>query len=78
MYAIIPAWNTILSTWSNPTSPSGIRVVVFLSFFFFFSGCAGSLLLHRLSLVSVSESYSLVLVCKLLLMGVSLVVEHGF
>ena len=75
MYAIIPAWNTILSTWSNPTSPSGLRGGCF---FFFFSVCAGSLLLHRLSLVAVSDSYSLVLVCKLLLMGVSLVVEHGF
>ena len=75
MYAIIPAWNTILSTWSNPTSPSGLRCFVCL---FFFSGCAGSLLLHRLSLVAVSESYFLVLVCKLLLMGVSLVVAHGF
>ena len=43
-----------------------------------FFGCAGSLLLHRLSLVAVSESYSLVMVCKLLPMGVPLVVEHGF
>ena len=42
-----------------------------------FFGCAGSLLLHRLSLVAASESYSLVLVCKLLPMGVSLV-EHRF
>ena len=76
MYAIIPAWNTILSTWSNPTSPSGLRGCFF--FFFFFSVCAGSLLLHRRSRVAVSDSYSLVLVCKLLLMGVSLVVAHGF
>ena len=73
-----------------PSSPHGtqfyrpgqipIHLPVFgvFFFFFFFSVCAGSLLLHRLSLVAVSDSYSLVLVCKLLLMGVSLVVEHGF
>jgi len=34
MYATIPAWNTILSTWSNPTSPSGLRGFFWLCWVF--------------------------------------------
>ena len=39
--------------------------------------CAGSSLLHRLSLVVVSEGYSLAEGCGLLIVVASLVVEHG-
>ena len=39
-------------------------------------GCAGFLLLHRLSLVVASRGYSLVVMRRLLLVVASLVVEH--
>ena len=39
--------------------------------------CAGSLLLHRLSLVVASESYSLAMVHGLLLAVAARVAEHG-
>ena len=42
----------------------------------FIFGCAGSLLLHRLSLVAVSTGYCLVTVCGLLIAVASPVVEH--
>ena len=48
--------------------------VYFYSFIF---GCAGSSLLHGLSLVVVSRGYSLVAVCGLLTALASLVAEHG-
>jgi len=46
--------------------------------FLFVFGCAGSLLLCRLSLVMASWGYPLVEVHRLLTVVASLVVEHGF
>ena len=46
-------------------------------FYLFIFGCAGSSLLHGLSLVVVSRGYSLVAVCGLLTALASLVAEHG-
>ena len=43
----------------------------------FIFGCAGSSLLHGLSLVAESRGYSLVVVCRLLIAVASLVLEHG-
>ena len=57
-----------------------------MSFFFFFGiyiyicfvlGCAGSSVLHGLSLVAVRGGYSPVVVCKLLMVVASLVVALG-
>ena len=41
-------------------------------------GCAGSLLLHGLSLVAASSGHSPVVVYMLLITVASLVAEHGF
>ena len=48
-----------------------LNIFIYLSL----SGCAGSLLLHRLSLVAVSGSYSLVVVLTLVITVASLAVE---
>ena len=58
-----------------------VPLVRFLKFFlsgslFKIFGCAGSSLLHGLSLVAVSGGYSLVAVCRLLITVASLVVKH--
>ena len=60
------------------------RLLLFLILFFFkfiyyfiIFGCAGSLLLRGLSLVAAEGGYSLVVVCKLLIVVGSLVAEHG-
>ena len=45
------------------------------NFIYFTFGCAGSSLLHGLSLVAASRSSSLVVVCGLLIMVASLVAE---
>ena len=54
--------------------------LVFVFFFqvLFIFGCAGSSLLqaHKLSLVAHSRGYSLVVVCRLLIVMASLIVEH--
>ena len=52
---------------------------IFLQVLFIF-GCAGSSLLqaHKLSLVADSRGYCLVVVCRLLIVTASLVVEHVF
>ena len=47
----------------------------FLIILFIF-GCAGSLLLHGLSLAVADQGYSLVVVCGLLIVVASIVVEH--
>ena len=47
----------------------------FLIILFIF-GCAGSLLLHGLSLAVAGQGYSLVVVCGLLIVVASIVVEH--
>ena len=44
---------------------------------FIYLGCAGPSLLRGLSLVVVSRGYSLVVMCGLLIVVASLVVEHG-
>ena len=46
-------------------------------FYLFIFGCAGSLLLHGLSLAAVRRGYSLVVMCGLLVALASLVVGHG-
>ena len=48
-----------------------------ISFYLFIYGCAGLLLLCRLSLVAASRGYSLVAVCGLLIAVASLIAEHG-
>ena len=48
-----------------------------ISFYLFIYGCAGFLLLCRLSLVAASRGYSLVAGCGLLIAVASLIAEHG-
>ena len=49
----------------------------YISFYLFIYGCAGFLLLCRLSLVAASRGYSLVAVRGLLIAVASLIAEHG-
>ena len=51
-------------------------ISLFKLFYLFIFGCAGSSLLCGLSLVAESESYSLVAVCRLLIVVASFVAEH--
>lgn len=53
-----------------------LTVVSFKKLFIY--GCAGSLLLHGLSLVAESKDYSLVVVCGLPIAVASLVTKHRF
>ena len=74
-----PRW---LNHYTNAAHISIVPLARFLKFFlsgslFKIFGCAGSSLLHGLSLVAVSGGYSLVAVCRLLVVGASLLVEHG-
>ena len=61
----------------NPKSLEGEMSRPSHLFGFFNLGCAGSLLLHRLSLAAVSRGSSLVSVCRLLPAMASAVAEHG-
>ena len=67
--------------------PEGLKTLYFIylfifKVFFFFSnfiifGCAGSSLLHGLSLIAESRGYSLAVVCRRLIAVASPVAEHG-
>ena len=52
------------------------KKLFYYKFYLFLFGCAGSLLLCRLSLVVASGVYSLVVACKRLIAVASLVAEH--
>ena len=53
------------------------NVSVSLSFYLFIFGYTGSSLLHKLFSSCGKWGYSLVVVCGLLVVAISLVVEHG-
>ena len=54
-----------------------LLIVLFLKIYLFIFGCAGSLLLQGLSLVTASGSCSLAVVHRLLIALASVVVEYG-